>query len=84
MVIQNRTEVTAPRGRLDIADELVVVENRMKTNSELVSALSRKFRSPDAETRKLLDVRLTPLLNQMKDDMVLYKAQKYEWSNAAA
>lgn len=84
MAIQDRTEVRTPRSRLDIAAELVVVEKRMKANSELVSSLSRKFHLPDAESRNVQNVQLSPLLSQMKNDMALFKALKSESSNLAA
>jgi len=74
MASQYRTDVKAPRRHVHIAGELVVVERQMMTKNGLISALSRKYHLPDAESRLLLAVQVTPLVSQMKDDMALFRA----------
>jgi len=84
MASQYRTDVNAQRRRVDIAGELVVVERQMMMKNGLILALSRKYHLPDAESRFLLAVQVTPLVSQMKDDMALFRALKSEWGNVAA
>ena len=84
MVSQYRTDVKAQRRRVNIAGELVVVERQMMTKNGLISALSRKYHRPDAESRLLLAVQVTPLVSQMKDDMALFRTLKSEWGNVVA
>lgn len=84
MASQYRTDVKAQRRRVDIAGELVVVERQMMTKNGLVSALSRKYHLPDAESQFLLAVQVTPLVSQMKDDMALFRTLKSGWGNVAA
>ena len=84
MVSQYQTDVKAQRRPVNIAGELVVVERQMMTKSGLISALSRKYHLPDAESRFLLAVQVAPLVSQMKDDMALFRALKSEWGNVAA